>query len=312
MKTVSLSMVLIVSGLFFLFSEPFAPYTYAAEEKPCVACHPEFRQKFKSVHPALGMGCATCHKQVEGKNHPAEKGSIVLTQSMPGLCYSCHDESKFKGKSVHQAVSGGMCTGCHNAHQSNYPKLLVKDIPGICYNCHGQKNFQGKSGHTNIGMCSGCHNPHSSNLDKLVKTAQPELCYSCHEKDKFTKKYVHSIIPVGGCTSCHTPHISNDPSLLLKPAYDLCLSCHKGKSDGRHVVNVPGKKVHPVKGVKDPSVPWTKKIPDPNRPGYEMEVPDPDKPGKEMSCMSCHDPHSSDYKKLFPVANLCAKCHKYL
>jgi predicted CXXCH cytochrome family protein len=77
-------------------------------------------------------------------------------------------------------------------------------------------------------------------------------------------------------------------------------------------VNVPGKKVHPVKGVKDPSVPWTKKIPDPNKPGYEIEVPDPDKPGKEITCMSCHDPHSSDYKKLFPVANICAKCHKYL
>ena len=123
-------MLLIVSGFFFLFSEPFTPQTYSAQENPCVGCHPEFKQKFKSVHAALGMGCATCHKQVEGKNHPAEKGSIVLTQSMPGLCYSCHDESKFKGKSVHQAVSGGMCTGCHNAHQSNYPKILLKGHTG--------------------------------------------------------------------------------------------------------------------------------------------------------------------------------------
>ena len=48
------------------------------------------------------------------------------------------------------------------------------------------------------------------------------------------------------------------------------------------------------------------------RPKGFDEIDDPDKPGKEITCMSCHDPHSSDYKKLFPVANICAKCHKYL
>ncbi len=290
----------------------FAHSPLSAQDNPCIGCHPAFKQKFKSVHAALGMGCPSCHRQVEGKNHPADKGSIVLVQSMPGICYTCHDEAAFRGKSVHQAVSGGMCTGCHDAHHSQYPKLLVKDIPGLCFNCHNQKNFRGKSGHTNIGMCAGCHTPHSSQIEKLLKMPQPDLCYSCHEKDKFTKKYVHSIIPVGGCTACHTPHVSNERFLLPKPVYDLCLSCHKGKSNGRHIVNVPGKRVHPVRGVRDPSVPWTKRIPDPQRPGYEIEVPDPAKPGKELGCESCHDPHSSDYRKLFPVANICTKCHKYL
>lgn len=289
----------------------FSPDTCAAQESSCIACHPKFKQKHKSVHAAVGMGCSTCHKAAAGKNHPSDKGSIVLTQSMPGLCYSCHEEANFKGKSVHQVVSTGTCTGCHDAHHSNYPKILRKDVPSLCFDCHDQKKFKGRSGHTNIGLCAGCHYPHSSNLPRLLRTAEPELCYSCHEKDKFTKKYVHSIIPVGGCTACHVPHVSNTRPLLPKSAEDLCLSCHRGKSDGRHVVNVPGKRVHPVKGVKDPSVPWTKKIPDPNRPGYEIEVPDPDKPGKELSCMSCHDPHSSDYKKLFPVANICKKCHIY-
>lgn len=311
MKKSSLAAIVLFFGFVALSPEYFFPNPCSAQDSSCIACHPKFKQKSKSVHAAVGMGCATCHKAAEGKNHPADKGSIVLTQSMPGLCYSCHEEANFKGKSVHQAVATGMCTGCHDAHQSNYPKILLKDIPSLCFDCHDQKKFKGKSGHTNIGLCSGCHAPHSSNLDHLMKTAQPELCYSCHEKDKFNKKYVHSIIPVGGCTACHIPHVSNQPSLLPKDAEDLCLSCHKGKSDGRHVVNVPGKKVHPVKGVKDPSVPWTKKVPDPNRPGYDMEVPDPDNPGKELSCMSCHDPHSSDYKKLFPVANICKKCHIY-
>ena len=310
MKTLFLSILLIVLGLFFLLSDPFTPQTYSAQENPCVACHPEFKQKFKSVHAALGMGCATCHKEVAGKNHPAEKDSIVLTQSMPGLCYSCHDESKFKGKSVHQAVSGGMCTGCHDAHQSNYPKILLKDIPGICYNCHDQKKFQGKSGHTNIGMCTGCHNPHSSELDKLVKTAQPELCYSCHEKDQFKKKYVHSIIPSGGCTACHIPHSSQYPALLPKSIHELCIMCHVNKNDGRHIVSIPGKIVHPIRGVIDPSSTEMITIPDPEvKRGFKI-VPDPKKPGKAMTCVSCHNPHSSDFQKLFPTGKVCKKCHK--
>ncbi len=311
MNKSSMVLLLFFFGFVAFSSEYLSPHTCSAQDSSCTACHPKFKQKYKSVHAAVGMGCATCHKAAEGKSHPADKGSIVLTQSMPGLCFACHDEANFKGKSVHQAVATGMCTGCHDPHQSNYPKILLKDVPSICFDCHDQKKFKGKSGHTNIGLCAGCHAPHSSNLDHLLKTAQPELCFSCHEKDKFNKKYVHSIIPVGGCTACHIPHVSNQPSLLPKSAEDLCLSCHKGKSNGRHITNVPGKKVHPVKGVKDPSVAWTKKIPDPNRPGYEIEVPDPDKPGKELSCMSCHDPHSSDYKKLFPVANICKKCHIY-
>ncbi len=305
-------MTVIVFGAFVLFTQLFMPDRSSAQENPCIACHPKFKQKAKSVHAAVAGGCATCHMRVEGKNHPADKGSIVLTQSMPGLCYTCHEEANFKGKSVHKVISTGKCTGCHDAHQSKYPKILLKDIPGICYDCHDQKKFRGKSGHTNIGLCMGCHAPHSSNFDHLVRTPQPELCLSCHEKDKFTRKYVHSIIPVGGCTACHLPHVSNHPDLLPKSAHDLCLTCHKAKADGRHVVIVPGKRVHPVRGVKDPSVPWTKKIPDTARPGFEIEVPDPDKPGKEMDCMSCHDPHSSDHhKNLFPVQNICGKCHKY-
>jgi predicted CXXCH cytochrome family protein len=284
----------------------------SAAENPCLSCHVNLKESAKSVHAALGLGCQACHKAVEGKSHPDQKDSIKLIKDMPGICYDCHDESKFKEKAVHAPVASGMCTGCHDAHQSNFPKILLKDIPDLCYNCHEEAKFKdGKSGHTLIGMCTGCHAPHSSNSGKLLLTDQPDLCYTCHDKSKFSKKYVHSIIPVGGCTSCHTPHTGPFPSLLTKKSInESCITCHLNKSDGRHVVSVPGKKIHPVSRVKDPSVPWTKIVKGP-RTGKDYEVPDPEKPGKEMSCISCHNPHSSDYKKLFPVANLCGKCHKY-
>jgi predicted CXXCH cytochrome family protein len=292
--------------------------SYAAQENQCLTCHTKFSEKAKSVHAAMGMGCEVCHKAAEGKTHPGQKDSMILTQKMPDLCFSCHDASKFKGKSVHQPVSSGMCTACHDPHQSNFPKILVKDVPGLCYNCHQEAKFtKGKSGHTVIGMCTGCHNPHSSNSDKILKADQPELCYNCHDKKNFTKKYVHAIIPAAGCTACHTPHISNNPSLLPSDSINgLCTTCHSSEASGQHVTGKvfgPSKmKFHPVSGMTDPRFPGkTKKIPDPNHPGREIEVFDPAHPGKPITCVSCHDPHSTDFPHLFTEANICQRCHKY-
>ena len=296
-------------GLFFSFGV-LDFQTCSAQENSCLQCHIELKKPLKTVHAAIALGCQTCHKTVEGKSHPDQKGSIVLTQNMPGLCYSCHDETKFKGKSVHQPVSGGMCTGCHNAHQSNYPKILLKEVPGLCYNCHDESKFKGKSGHTLVGMCMGCHNPHSSNTDKILKSDQPELCYTCHDKAKFTKKYTHAVVIMpGGCSSCHSPHVSNNPALLPKAINQLCLTCHVGK-DGRHITTLPGKRVHPVKGLPDPSTTTLSYVPDPNNPLIVQLLPDPKNPGRELSCISCHNPHSSDFRRLFPSVRICSRCHK--
>jgi predicted CXXCH cytochrome family protein len=302
--------VVIVIALGFIISGILTSQSYAAEENQCLTCHTKFKEKAKSVHAAMGMGCEVCHKAVPGKTHPDQKGSIVLIQEIPGLCYSCHDQSKFKRKSVHQPVSSGMCTGCHDPHQSNFPKILVKDIPGLCYTCHQESKFKGTSGHTVLGMCTGCHDPHSSDLDKILKLKQPELCYSCHDKSQFTKKYVHSIITVGGCTSCHTPHASNNPSLLPSPVNDLCLTCHRKQASGGHVIALPGGRFHPIRGFKDPSTLKFIEVPDPKNPKRKILQPDPKVPGKDMTCVSCHNPHSSDYRNLFTAERLCLKCHK--
>jgi predicted CXXCH cytochrome family protein len=307
MRTIKLLTFLsILLGTFCLF--PFQ--SYSAEENPCLTCHVKLTKKAKSVHAAMALGCSSCHKTVEGKTHPGQKGGIVLTQNMPGLCYSCHDESKFKGKSVHQPVSGGMCTGCHDPHKSDFPKLLTKDVPGVCYNCHDESKFKGKSGHTLLGMCTGCHNPHSSNSKNILKSDQPDICYSCHDKAKFTKKYVHRIINMVGCTACHAHHISDHPYLLSSDEYELCVSCHSAKVKGQHVVSLPGRKRHPVRGAKDPSSLKMIKAPDPKNPKKQIEIPDPKFPVKEMNCSSCHEAHSSDFRGLLTEEKICIKCHK--
>jgi predicted CXXCH cytochrome family protein len=238
----------------------------SAEENPCLKCHVKLQQPAKHVHAVLN-GCEVCHTKEEGKNHPDDKKSIKLTQNMPNLCYNCHEASKFKGTTVHAPVMGGMCTSCHDPHQSDNPKILKEPIP--------------------------------------------EVCYTCHDKAKFTRKYVHKVINVIGCGTCHNPHASNNPALLPSSKTDICISCHKSQASGTHVVSIPGKRFHPIKGVKDPSTLKWIQAPDPKNPKRMIEIPDPNVPGEELTCVSCHDPHSSDYHKLFTAERICLKCHKY-
>lgn len=238
-----------VSCIFTLSAFPFLMFllvgfsTVSAQESPCLGCHTQFKKPAKTVHAALGMGCESCHLAAEGAKHPAQKGSMKLTQDVPGLCFGCHDQSKFKGKSVHSPVAGGMCTSCHNPHQTETGKLLMSD--------------------------------------------QPDLCYNCHDKSLFTKKNVHAAVAMG-CTSCHNPHVSENAKLLSKAINPLCATCHADKASGRHVMAIPGKGFHPIGG-----------------------RPEPGNTGKQMSCISCHDPHSSDFEKLYPSGAICSKCHNF-
>jgi predicted CXXCH cytochrome family protein len=219
-----------------------------SQESPCLICHGQFKRPAKAVHAALGMGCETCHQAVEGMKHPQQKGSIKLMQDMPGLCHGCHEESKFKGKVIHSPVAGGMCTGCHNPHQSEFNKILLSD--------------------------------------------QPDLCYNCHDKADFTKKNVHMAV-LGGCGSCHSPHASQSHALLLQPSINgLCLQCHPNIPQRPHAVARWGGG-HPLRGKNDPV-----------------------RKGKEFSCISCHDPHSSDSVRLFRYKadsgiGICKYCHKF-
>lgn len=221
-----------------------------AEEDPCLICHRQFKRPAKAVHTALAMGCETCHMKIEDKRHPQQKGSMKLMQDTPGLCYGCHDDSKFKERIVHSPVAGGMCTGCHNPHQSEFGKILISD--------------------------------------------QPDLCYSCHDSKDFTKKNVHAAV-YGGCTSCHSPHASENNALLLKPTINgLCLECHPQIAKDMHIMISPrgGSRGHPMEGSVDPV-----------------------RKGRRFSCISCHEPHSSDWVKLLRYKadsgyGVCMHCHK--
>ena len=114
----------------------------------------------------------------------------------------------------------------------------------------------------------------------LDKNVDSKACVQCHE-EKTKGKAVHSAIATG-CLSCHEIRTTRDIThvkLITATPYKLCLSCHADKD----ATQIKGT-VHP------PAV---------------------------RNCLTCHDPHVSDFKNQLLKStagekkdNLCLTCHK--
>jgi len=252
----------------------------AASEEGCVTgqCHSTML-KTKNVHP-VAQPCDTCH-QAELTPHPQKnKKTFKLVQDVPALCYTCHSPFGSK-KNVHPPVKDGMCTSCHNPHDSDEPKLLAQPAKDLCLSCHPDKvNFKFVHGPASTGDCTTCHNPHESDNKSLVLKDSPELCYTCHTdiQDILKKKGVHPAV-LSGCTSCHNPHGSSYKMFLSAVGKELCFQCHPQIAE----------KIGAAKDVHAPI-------------------------NSEKACASCHSPHASDSEKLLPKTgkDLCLDCHKGL
>ncbi len=219
-----------------------------AKEIDCLECHADLAQG-KTVHPAVAMGCATCHAAIDASDIPHKKKNKIargLSAEQPALCYGCHDKAPFNKKTVHAAVGMG-CTGCHNPHASKNPKLIVSPMPDLCYTCHDKTAFSKKTVHPPVasGDCLTCHIPHSGDNPSLLSTPVPDLCIMCHDK-MISGKHVLAGYGSGGhpisgkadpsrpgkelsCASCHTPHSSINPFLFTNAtdgSGGLCLTCH--------------------------------------------------------------------------------------
>jgi len=209
-------------------------------------------------------------------------------------CLKCHKNFDMHTKNIRSASKIG-CGACHLAEQGKkHPKQknsikLKYDIPGLCYDCHRESEFIGHNIHAPMaeGRCTVCHNVHQSRFKSLLVSKTPDLCYKCHDKTKFTKKYTHKVALNSCGRRCHNPHASEKPYLLSLSINDDCAGCHKAQETGRHIVSLPAGHIHPIKG-----------------------VPNPKNPTKEMGCTSCHNPHSSNFAKLFLSGQKCKRCHQ--
>jgi predicted CXXCH cytochrome family protein len=225
----------------------------------------------------------------------------------PESCLECHDDM-LEEKVIHKAVKDG-CLDCHSnldaakrPHKNNgpFPHGLDAAEPALCLGCHGKLLAKKTSTHKAIGDkgCTACHEAHSGKHGKLLKQPVPLLCQSCHEKKDFAGKVMHHPAKVGKCGECHDPHASNNISLLSKPPAQTCLECHEEIKDAPHMIAGFSRKGHPIGDEK-----------------HAKPVEDPLRPGKPFYCVSCHEPHRSEFAKLQrqdPKLGMqaCQKCHQ--
>jgi predicted CXXCH cytochrome family protein len=100
------------------------------KENLCLSCHnigvnvPEKGSR----HPALDMGCETCHVTHKTGEKGKEEFDFHLTKAAPALCLDCHDAKDAGLQKAHndQPFAGTNCIQCHDPHQSAKPKLLQK------------------------------------------------------------------------------------------------------------------------------------------------------------------------------------------
>ena len=58
-------------------------------------------------------------------------------------------------KHVHPPVKDGMCTTCHNPHDSAEPKLLTQPVKDLCTSCHPDKiDYKFAHGPAATGDCT--------------------------------------------------------------------------------------------------------------------------------------------------------------
>ena len=188
---------------------------YEADGQPIVpppgvapsAAMPVARARFV-VHPPYNEhNCKACH---ESQYSVRMKGTQKL------VCFACHDDFLAKAKYKHSPADDGSCTVCHNPHESNEPKLLLKAVPALCTDCHDDVMGNSKFRHSPVesGDCLVCHGAHHSQEEKLLLRQGQALCYECHDKDDMAKIQAHSNLGNTSCWSCHDPHGSNREKLL--------------------------------------------------------------------------------------------------
>jgi predicted CXXCH cytochrome family protein len=183
----------------------FGTAAWAEEQKTaCLECHVSI-DRGKSIHPALAMGCESCHSAIDSSSAPHKKTNTNakgLSADPPELCYGCHDKAPFTREVVHPALTIG-CTACHTTHASDNAPLLLQPVEKLCTMCHD--SIDGKHVMAGLGLgddhpmkgktdparparelsCISCHNPHSASVGKLFvngATSVNILCAMCHRK----------------------------------------------------------------------------------------------------------------------------------
>ncbi len=282
----------------------------------CNACHSDKTQG-KVVHPAVAMGCLTCHRV----RNIGNKTLVTLKTGTPAtLCFECHTDKN--PATLHSRIHPPAvrdCLACHDPHSSANEYLLLKPTTGatkadnLCLSCHnvGVDVPKGGSRHPALDMgCLTCHDvhkvgdPQQREFAYHLKKDAPALCLVCHNANDPALAKAHDNQPfaTADCLQCHDPHQSAGPMLaqkFLHPPYAMmgCETCHTPAKDGKVALTVPDVKTlcSTCHGEQASEI-ATAKVPH---------------PGAQGDCTVCHSPHAGNspaFLQSNPVA-VCLNCH---
>lgn len=301
------------------------------EKDLCIGCHKNVFTEGEK-HPPAEESCLNCHKPHSSKNLFLISDKVMQEGKISTLCFNCHDPSvELEKKHRMASLKNLNCSKCHNPHSSKNKKFLnersvhpvfedcsnchlegtkiTEKEPDLCINCHPElkeKMSAYKFKHIPVEEnCTQCHNAHISNYPPLLKSPTNFLCKDCHN---MAYEFEHGIIMIMGCSSCHFPHGGYNKKYLKKEGNELCLSCH-----------LIGKEAEEEKklGIRFPKIKLNKDMLK-GHPSLDHPVWGKFKGEKikniEISCISCHNPHGGQAKKLYTFGarsqtELCVNCH---
>lgn len=149
------------------------------------------------------------------------------------------------------------CTACHDPHNNDNGKFLVKSNQGgaLCETCH-----------LKTGWANASHNNSNATWNGVGPDPWPTASWSTVQEN--------------ACLNCHTPHNAGSTERLLnyQVEEDNCTACHNGHVANYDIANEFNKSsFHPIDsrtGVHDPA---------------ETAVVN----NRHVECYDCHDPHAA-------------------
>lgn len=310
---------------------------HAAVDMGCGTCHsphkgepadsPQGTFHLTSAQPDL---CLACHDAKDSAIQKAHLGQPFATSR----CSECHnphgsDRPKLVNNFAHQPFADKQCDACHSAPQGGKVEVNEGGRRALCYMCHEDIKTQIEGAKVAHGLfqkqdsCTACHSPHAAAYPHQLRRATVALCETCHVErrtERMTKKFLHPPVFEVGCTVCHDAHASNNPRRLRASINELCLACHGQASpspaqDG--VITIFGNVRVPAsffRGIRRIGVAGDTLRGHPLA-GHPISGPNSlTKEGSVITCVTCHNPHASDFtKRRFQLKagakSICLNCH---
>ena len=281
-----------------LSNQVYSPYTSSTEQN-------------REVQPVLGADsslCLSCHDGTVAPGTTAVFGKISMTGSMysqdilgsnlqPSHPFSLALPMKDSVDLVASLVSQGKtadplgavtlingnieCTSCHSAH------VQAKDIYSQNFLVRDSSNGQ---------MCLACHDPNR----QMPGQSNPLAGWTTSIHNTATNKLTpqagvgsYPSVMQSACIGCHAPHNAPGATRLLRGANEQdCIACHSGGSNiSPAPLSIMAEYASPKVGHPIPS----------GTNQHDAAEPVLLNNNRHATCVDCHDAHSSNPVKSFPL-----------